>query len=330
MADHAAVYQVTQVGIEGTAGTEAAANRRLRSMSIMFEPQAEIDTFRPAGQKYAALTALNREWMQASVEGEPTYTEIIYPLSSIINAGTAVGFGTTAAGTAYAYTFESNNTAADTFNTFTVQRGDSDRADLFTGGIFTDFEITVSREDSSITGAMLGRALVTGTALTSNPELLDLVPILPSQWDVYLDDDSASLGTTKLTRDFNYTFSISGRHAAIWPINSALDSYATTIESQEVAVNATLQLGADDVGMGMFDTMRAGATKFVRAEAIGGTTVGGSAFSLRIDAALQVSEAPSMEDVQELAVASWSLAIVEDADWGKAYSIRVVNEQSGY
>lgn len=330
MADHAAVYQVVQLGIEGTAGQEAASYNRLRSMSITFEPQAEIDTFRPAGQKYAALTALNREWTQASVEGEPTYTEIIYPLSSIVNAGTVAVFGTTAAGTAYAWVYESDNTDADTFNTFTVQRGDSDRADLFTSGIFTDFEITVSREDASISGAMLGRAMVIGTALTSNPTLLDLVPILPSQWDVYMDDTAATLGTTKLTRDFQYTFSISGRHAAIWPINSALESYATTVESQEVAVNATLQLGADTVGMGMFDTMRAGATKFVRAEAIGGTTVGGSAFSIRIDAALQVSEAPSMEDVQELAVATWNLAVVEDASWGKAFSIRVVNEQSSY
>lgn len=333
MADHPSVYQRSQIGVEGTAGVQADANRQLRSMMIEFQPQAEIDEFKPSGYKWDALTSLNREWSQARVTGEPTYTEIMYPLSGVLSQGTTTVAGTAAGGTSYQWVFNSNVDSADTFKTFTVERGDADRSDLITHAIFTDFNLNVGRENVEIGGQMLGRLFATGGTLTANPTVLGLVPILPNQFSLYMEDTQAALGTASaLTRGFVANWNVSGRHTAIWPINAANTSFATTVEAKGVQSRLELALGADDVGMGLLATMRAGASKFIRLQAVGGTLTGGTALTYKftLDFSGQVVQAPTTEELNDLYVARWNLAAVYDATWGHAMQVTIVNEQSGY
>lgn len=333
MADHPSVYQRIQLGVEGTSGVQAAANRQLRSMMIEFQPQAEIDTFKPSGYKWDALTALNREWMQASMSGEPTYPEIIYPLSGVLSAGTVTTAGTSAGGTSYQWVFNSNIDSADTFKTYTIERGDSDRADLVTHALFTDFNLNVGRENAEIGGQLIGHRLTTGGTLTATPTVLGLTPILPSQFSLYMEDTAAALGTaTALTRAFVANWNVQGRHTAIWPINAANPSFATTVEAKGVQSRLELALGADDVGMGLLTTMRAGATKFIRLQAVGGTLTGGTALTYKftLDFSGQVVQAPTTEEMNDLYLARWTLGAVYNATWGHAMQVTIVNEQSGY
>ncbi len=330
--DHPSVLQVIQLGVESTAGSAVPASKRLRSMRVTLQPQANIDEFIPSGYKYPVLTAMNQEWTAASFEGEPTYQEIIYPFSSIINGATASAVGTAASGTAFVWNFSSNTTALDTPKTYTIERGDSNAARRFAHGLFNSITIDVSRTDTAINGDMVGHRLESGIALSGTAVELPLTPILGNQFKLYLEDSQAALGTASaLQRAFNLNISIGPRHTPIWPINSDNASFATTVEGMAPGLQVQLTLGAGSVGFeDMMTVMRNGSRKFLRAEAIGGSIAGTSNYKFTFDFSGEVTAAPTMEDMEDVGVAQWTLRGIHDQTWGKAYNVIVVSNIGSY
>ena len=88
MPERSTLNQVVQIGVESTAGTAVAPTTVLAAMSIEPSPTAQVDQFRPAGQKYRSLTALGKEWTEAALSGRLTYNEIVIPFSSAIDTAT--------------------------------------------------------------------------------------------------------------------------------------------------------------------------------------------------------------------------------------------------
>lgn len=330
--DHPSVLQVIQLAPETVAGSAVAASKKLRSMRVTLQPQANIDEFIPSGYKYPVLTAMNQEWTAASYEGEPTYQEIIYPLSSIINGATATAAGTAASGTAYVWSFSSNTTALDTPKTYTIERGDSNAARRFAHALFNSITLDVSRTDTAINGDIVGQRLEGGITLSGTATELSLTPILGNQFKLYLEDSQAALGTaTALERAFALNISIGPRHTPIWPINSDNASFATTVESQAPGLQVQLTLGAGTTGFDdMLTTMRNGQRKFLRAEALGGSIAGTSNYKFTFDFSGEVISAPTMEDMEDVGVAQWTLRGVHDQTWGKAYNVVVVSNIGSY
>lgn len=330
--DHPSVLQVVQIAPETTAGSAVPGAKRLRSMRVTLQPQANIDEFIPSGYKYPVLTAMNQEWTAAQYEGEPTYQEIIYPFSSVITGATATVAGTAAGGTAYIWDFSSNTTALDTKQTYTVERGDANAARRFAHAMFNSITMDVSRTDTAINGDMIGHRLETGVSLSGTAVEIPLTPILGNQFKLYLEDSQAALGTAApLERAFNLNISIGPRHTPIWPINSDNASFATTVESQAPGLQVQLTLGAGTTGFDdMLLTMRNGQRKFLRAEAIGGSIAGTSNYQFTFDYSGEVISAPTMEDMEEVGVAQWTLRGVHDPTWGRAYRVIVVNNIGSY
>src|SRR6476469_9047878 len=107
MADRALVFEGNQIGLESTYGTQVAADKKLTAMNIALSPAAEVDVYGPMGQKFDTLSILNREWATADISGKPTFTEIVYPLSSVL---TTAALTTPATGvTARLWTFTPAN-----------------------------------------------------------------------------------------------------------------------------------------------------------------------------------------------------------------------------
>jgi hypothetical protein len=325
VADRALVYEVNQIGVETVPGTSVAANKLLQAMHIALATAAEVDMYGPSGQKYDTLSILNREWSSGDVSGRPTYTEIVYPLSSVLTAAviTTPSGGTTSRD----WTFTPSSTAADAPKTFTIEQGQAGAglAEKATYMILREFGLTFSRTGGvEMTGSAIARALVTGQTLTATPTAIPLIPIAPGQVSVYVDDTSAALGTTKLTRDFSAEFSIGDRYNPVWPLNAALSSYDATIESKPTA-SLKLTLGNDTVGQGFLTTMRAGSKKFVRVEAIGPVIETTITYKLRIDMCCLVSDAPDKGDVDGLSTLDWTFRIAHDPTFGQAMQVVATN-----
>jgi hypothetical protein len=316
--------------LETTPGTPVAANKRLTSLGIEPSISVEIDQFRPAGQKYKSFTTLGKEYTTANLSGRATYTEIVYPLASIVG-NQAI---TTPAGATLArnWNFRSNPINDDVVKTFTIDHGSSVRADRFSYALVTELGFNVSRQSAEITGSLMGKAITDGVTMTASPTVIDLVPCLPTQASVYLDDSFAALGTTKLDRALSVDWSLGSRFSPVWPLDAANGStYAAIIESEpDLTVSLSLEANAD--GMAILETLREGETKYLRIEFVGAEIEEDFNYKVTIDTCVEVVDSGGFQDSEGVYTIDWSFVGVVDGAWGtspgKAFDINVVNAQT--
>lgn len=335
MAERSSITQVIQLGVETTPGTAVAATKKMSAMDISTKVEDQTDIFRPQGFKYPTVTAQEKEWTTASMKGQPTYTEIVYPLSSVIIAPTVTQYmdGLTATGV-YKWVFESSTTAPDTVKTYTIEQGSSVRAHKFANAVFTDFDYGISREKVEMSGKMLGQAIVDGITLTGSLSSLALVPITADTCSVFLDDTSGGLGTTKLGRLFDLKYALASRLGPFWVIDAALASYAGVVETvPKQTVKVIVESNA--AGMALLDHMRADVTYFMRVIATGSAlysagTFSGSPLTYRFqqDLAVRVVNTGDFSDQQGVYAIEFELEVVHDAGWGRAAHWEVDNQLS--
>lgn len=327
MVERTTISQSVALGVETTPGTPVAATRKLGSIGFMAGVNAEFQTQRPIGQKFPTAEILGKEWTAFSIEGAPCYTELPYVLASLINTPTITPImdGATPTG-GYTWLFEPDSFDADTPKTFTIEQGSSVRAHRAANVIISSLTLNFSRDELTLEGESLGRAIEDAITLTAGATQLPQEMITPSQVSIYLDDTAAGLGTTKLTRVVSGSTGIEERYGPLWVVDAALPSFATTIETEPKGM-LTLMQEADSEGMANLVTMRAGSTKFVRIEATGANIYTGGVtvdHRLRWDVAVQVKEPSEFSDEDGVFAMEWGFGLVHDPTWGKAMSIEVV------
>ena len=323
MAERSSLNQVVQIGVETTAGTGVATTKRFQSIGIEPSPTVELDQFRPSGQKFRSLATLNKEWVTASISGRPTYTEVIYILSSLLDV--AVITTPADATDARNWRFTPNAFDDDAPVTYTVEHGSSFRADKFTYGIVTEGTFTFSRSSVEMSGSMMGQAIQDGITLTGSQTSLALVPVLPSEVSVYLDDVASELGDTQLSRVLSAEVALSSRYAPVWVLDASESSFVAVIES-EPDLSATITMEADAEGMAQLVTMRAGTSKFLRIGAVGGVIDATfNTYLLNLDVAVKVSDTAGFSDSDGIYAIEWSFVGVYDTTWEKAIEANVVN-----
>ena len=324
MAERSSLNQNIQIGVESVHGTAVAATKRLQSIGIEPSISVEKDNFRPIGSKFNALSTLGKEWAEASLSGRATYTELQYLFSSVINSPVV-----TTTGGATEWVFTPSNRADDDPKTYTIEHGSGVRADRFSYGLVTEVGLTFNRSAIEVSGSMMARAIEDGITMTSTGvTALPLVPVLPTQVSVYLDDTAAALGTTKLTRMISGEFHLGARFGPVWVLDAANPSFVNHIETAP-DLTSTLTLQADSQGMGLLGNLRDGDTKFLRIEAIGGMIGATSTpYRLAIDLAGKVSDTGGFSDADGVYAIEFSLLGVNDAVWDKAVQVTLVNDQS--
>lgn len=322
MAERSSISQVVQIGVETTPGTAVAAGKRLQSVGIEPTPNQEVAQFRPTGQKYRALTVLGKEWSTLNLSGVPTYDEIIYPLSSVLTTPVH----TTLAGDGEQWVFSPETTDEDTPKTFTVEQGSSIRAHRFPGAIFGDMGLTISRGEVSISGSGMAHAIEDDITLTASPTVLPLVPVVPSTFDVFIDPLYADIGDTKMTRLLQANWSLGNRFGPLWTVNSDLDSYAATVET-EPTLEIQFTMAADEQGMDLLTDLRTGGQMHMRLQATGGTVDIPAAtdnYSFTLDMSLALT-GQALQDQEGVYAVQWSGVGTHSEDLGGALEVTVVN-----
>lgn len=326
MADRFIVSEVQQIGIESSPGAAAIPTVRFQGLNVDIDTELEVDEFGPQGQFPQSIVAPRQEWAAGSLSGFPTYTEIAYAISNVLGAATvSTPSGATAA---RRWLWEPDESTPWTPKTWTLRRGVSgDTAEEANYLLLSGLGLSFSREAApEISGDLFARRLdyaatlaATGVGTHAN------VPILATQGDIYLDAAHGSLGTTKLLRDFQYEWTLADLFAMIWPINSALPSFAAH-SVQKPTIGNMLALGNDAAGRALVTNMRAGSTVFVRCCYTGPEIESGQSYRLTIDTALKVVEAPSRGDVNGLSTLEWAFRNVYDSTWGKWVSIELITD----
>jgi hypothetical protein len=332
MADRSSVSQIIQIAPEATPGTPLPATKRLQSMMITPSPKMTVQQFRPSGYKYDALAVLGKEWVEASVEGDATYDELIYPLSSILTTTTPTEGGGDSPDGSYSWNFLPATYTPDVPKTYTIEHGSSVRADRFSFGVFTEFGLEFDRESVKISGSLLGQQLDDGITLTADTDVVPLVPVIPSTLNVYADSTAtASEGETptQLTRVLSVKWTIGNRFGPIWVLDSTYDSYAGIIELVPT-LTLDVSMEADAAGMAFLTTVRASATTFVRVEATGPQIgAGPGTYSFLLYMPMKIVNTGGFKDDAGLYTIDWQAVGVYDATFndgaGGALELTIVN-----
>lgn len=319
--ERTSITQITQIALESTRGSYSSASNYRRLGGITIEPsiQAEVQSFRPTGYKWPTLTALNREWTEWSIGGEPTYTEIIYPLASIIK-----NVSSTAVNSARQWVFESSASVADTLASFAIQHGSAERAERTAYSMVRNFSISGDRSDFEVGGDLIAQRFTDSISLTSTFTEWDLQPILPSETSIYLDTTVGGLGNTQLTRVLSFGFNVGDRIGPLWTLDSSQTSWTTHVET-EPTVTYQMVMEADSAGMAQLTQMRDNTRKFLRHESVGGTVVNTSSYTFRIDMAAEVIEIQEFSDEDGVWAIGYTLGAMYDTGWGRAFQVTVIN-----
>jgi hypothetical protein len=319
MGEKASIFQGIQIGVESISGTAVAANKKLLAASIIPNPKVEADAFKARGNKYSSFVTLNKEWAEAKIEGKLTYNEIVYLLSSLLSMPTPVQQAST---TAYKWTFVSNTSAEDAGETFTVEQGDENSAWRVAGLRVSGLEFTFNRNEVSVSGTAIGKALETGVTLTASPTSLTPKPVLPGHLKFYLADTQAGLATAEaLTRGFSLSWGLTDKIGNAWPVGQD----PVTVE-KEPSTSVKLKLATDTAGMALIATMRAGSTQWIRIKGEGATIASTYKYTFQLDLAAQIKDVSEFSDEDGLYLVEYGLEMVHDATWGKSFQLDVTTD----
>lgn len=184
--------------------------------------------------------------------------------------------------------------------------------------------ITLTGTFTSLTasGSVALASFLAGASITD----VDLIPVLPTEVSVYLEDTAAALsGADPLERVLSGSWAISDRYAALWALNADNSSYAATVE-KEPKLMCKLKMEADAAGMALLATMRTGDSKFLRFEGVGAAISGGGNLTMRLDTAVKVANVSEFSDEDGVFAIEWEFVAVYDSTWGKATEAVVINE----
>lgn len=279
--------------------------------------------------------------------GVVTGVTITNPGSGYTSAPT-VGFtgggGSGAAGTAVlstfkVWTFNPATDSADTLQTYSMEAGETGEVEKAVLMHMTDWELKADRAGEVGCSATLAGKRLDVTAANTFGTLagstLDMVPVLPTDLNVYLDTSSGSIGGTQLTRSFMTNLKMGKRLDKIWAFNRAEPSFSAIGEDEPSFEGSLMVMARNDAGQGgkvLFPYMRAGTKLYLRLEWISPTviqTINSVDYPHKFifDAAITLGN-PKEYKKQGVALAmEWPFAVTHDAAWGsgKAFTATLTN-----
>ncbi len=325
MPERTTVTQLTQVRVEAALGTDpGAGTKQLQSMSIELSPSIDVNTFRAMGHKYPGVAAVGKDWSTAKVSGSATYSEIVYPLSALFGAATITTPDGVGAPSGRQWLWTPSDTAVEDPKSLTVEQGSSVRAAKAVGMVATGFGVSFDRDKVDLDGDLLGQLFTDGITLDAAPTALALLPVLPSQGDVFLDTTWAGLGATKLTRVLAGSWKISDKYGPGWFVNTSNASWVAAIELTPKS-EISLTLEADATGMGLLTSLRAGSTSFVRFAWTGATIGAAIKYLVQLDLAVKWTDVGALKDSDGIYAVEFTGELTKDATSGNVMQAKVVN-----
>ncbi len=324
----ATVNQQVQLGPEATPGTSVPAGKLIEAFTWSWGIKPSVKTFRPTGRKYLSTAEELTEMTNGKISGDMDYNALMYVLNSICGKVTPALVAPSTS--AYKSIFTPPLSGNANPQTYTLQQGDAVRADALAYLLFTGWGYKLNRKsEMSISGDFMGQAISDGISMTTNPTVVALSPMVGKQANVYLDTTSAGLGTTQLTNFLELDFAASNYFGPLWFVNRANPSYSSHVDlapKNEVK----LSLEADTQGMSLLAHMQQGDTVYVRVDAQGAVIDATNAINAEFthDMACKVTNVSEFGDADGLFKIEWTLEVAEDAAWGNAQKLTLINTLS--
>lgn len=326
------VNQKVQIGAEATStlGTPVAAGKLLGCFDWTMGIEADVSMYTATGHKYAMEQEENTEWSSGQITGDLDYNGVIYPLGGVMGAVSPVAH--LASATAKDWIFTPPILGSIVPQTYTVQQGDSTRAQQIAYCLFNNFGYTLTRKKVDVTGKFMAQAISDGISLTSSPAEIALAPTVPKHFNVYLDATSGGLGTTQLLKVLQVQYSFDNVYGPFWPLNRSNTSWTSHIDLLPKPT-VKMIMEADAAGMALLGYLQSGTTYYLQIDGKGTTAIAtdgpGNIYNeFKHNMAIKLNKpANQFKNEQGIYAIEWEMEVVEDPNWngGQAQQITVTN-----
>lgn len=319
------VNQVVQIGVESVPNTPVACNKKFPSLQVSLKPAIETRFYRATGAKVPSVGVLNQVSSEASFNGGMTYSELLYLFASYLTLVSSTQIGSTPG-----YTHLLQPAApgvAETFKTYTLQKGDATAAQQVANLIINNLQLSISRQECTVSGGGIATAINNSATLTSSPTMLENVPVSGAVWSAYLDSTFANIGVTKITDGFKASVTFPEKYKPKWVLDAAQGSWK---EAVEVATEPTVTLTAEFNSQmrGIYDAMFAASlpTYYLRLKGVGANIGTAADYTVQMDFAIKAKEPSPEDDIDGIVFGyNFGFEIVDDSTMGRPYSITLVN-----
>lgn len=248
---------------EVTPGTPVT-NAMQRYLGIRLMPGYGVETqeFKASGYKVNTTTQILSEQGTHTVEAIQDYNALLPILASVLNYdGVAPG----ADPLSFEHTFSLTADAADTLTTFTGIWGDSDQALQLAFLVFNSLTLGIQRGALSVGTSAISYEPTTGAAIPGvGVSEIDSVPLPARGYDLFIDADWASLGTTKAAQAYDFNLTIGDKRTPVNVIDSTITSYAALLENTDIEFSGNVRAGFDADAITLIADYKAGTPKFIR------------------------------------------------------------------
>lgn len=331
MAKYAKALEVAQIGKETTPGTAVAANRRLPNLRLGIGMDGDAnEDFMGSGNLYPSDLTNSVEWGGGSYEVPPTFVEQVYINDSLFKTATPVG-----AGAAKTRTYTPSVSAADTFTTYTFQKGQAGSIVQHPYGVFNSWSQTIKKQGRNlISGDLLSQEGTPGTALSGSPTVVTSRPIPNTSWNLYTGTSWSNLqsAASALNTGFQLDIAYGPRYDSEFFVGSAepsFDDLGIIVPNNEIKL--TLPKNASGSDFAEYVTMakkRGGTFIYLRASALGNVVETGTPDILEestIDMSLKVRAVPAESEMNVFLGLQWTLGLFIDPTPTKALEWKIVN-----
>ncbi len=232
---------ITQAGVESTPGSAVPATKRFPHFRVMMGDDGGFADNRSSGSIFVEqVIPGGDEHGSGSIDGDVSFTDIVYLLSSLVRYHAPTGDGTNG----YMWDFTPNPVGGDVYKTYTLETGDANNNIRWPYAVVSGLGFKFSKKEAKLSGDILSLAPQVNPQTSGGVTTVTKQIVIPRTVELYWADTMAGLATgTKVPRLFEVEFKISNRYVPIYQMDANDQSFCTIVQA-EPDVTMSLKLGA--------------------------------------------------------------------------------------
>lgn len=322
------VKKIAQIGIEATPGTLVPATKRLPNYMIKMKPEGSFAEYRSSGSIFIENVFPGEELAKGSSEGGMSYSDVVYPLASLVNYVAPTGDATNG----YVWSFKPSPLGADAaYKTYSLETGDANNGFKFAYTRWSGFTMKFNKKEARQSGELLGRAMSIGAMATSGVTVAEKKLIVPNKVNLFHATTMAGLAgsSNKVPRLFDVEFTIANRWIPVFQMDSDDTSFVELVLG-EPEVTFKLKLGAQTSGSDLITPitlakMRAGEPMYFRVKSVG-EAIGTGFYTLFLDVCAVLNKPLDLDDENGVTGLGAEFRVINDGTADYPFEIGATNK----
>jgi hypothetical protein len=290
----------------------------------------DAEEFIGSGGNYVNDVSNRRERGEGTYTGGPSFDEDVLIFDSVFQKATPTGT------TAKVRDYWPVPRGADTYQSYTAQRGQAGAAEQFLFMLFNSFSLAVNDGGATKSGDLIAQLAAPQATMTASPTTLPSTPSGSVNWELFWDTSMTALDSesNKVLTGFDWASTYGPKFAGYTPINKSQPSW-TGVAQRRPMPTLTLITGFDVSGSDYAGPLtlakkRAGTLICWRLKGTGAIITGSTPYTYIVDIATKIRNVPGRARIQDVLMGqSWPLVAATDpaanAGVGAAIHARLIN-----